>query len=68
MRIKALLMPVAAVIVAAAVLFGLSAGLSGLRNENVQKIIKNGVKWACPVRKNIVLDCPHVAPLENIEE
>lgn len=38
------------------------------RNEHVQRIIKNGVKWACPVRKNIVLDCPHVAPLENIEE
>ncbi len=34
-------------------------------NENIQKIIKNAVKWACPLRKNIVLDCPLQEPLEQ---
>ena len=36
------------------------------QNENVQRIIKNGVRWACPVKKNIVLSCPNAQPVENI--
>ena len=36
------------------------------QNANVQRIIKNGVKWACPVNKNIVLECPNVQPVEKI--
>ena len=36
------------------------------QNENVQRIIKNGVRWACPVKKNIVLECPNAQPVENI--
>ena len=35
------------------------------RNENVQKIIKNAVRWACPVKKNIKIDCPEFKPLEK---
>ena len=38
---------------------------ASFQNENVQKIIKNAVKWACPVNKNIKLDCPHFKALEN---
>ena len=34
-------------------------------NANVQRIIKNGVRWACPVNKNIPLICPHFAALEK---
>ena len=34
------------------------------QNENVQLIIKNGVKWACPINKNIPLVCPHFEALE----
>ena len=34
------------------------------QNENVQLIIKNAVKWACPVKKNIPLVCPHFEALE----
>ena len=34
------------------------------QNENVQLIIKNAVKWACPIKKNIPLVCPHFEPLE----
>lgn len=37
------------------------------QNENVQRIIKNAAKWACPVKKNIVLECPNAKPLENID-
>ena len=33
-----------------------------------QKIIKNAVKWACPIKKNITLDCPHFMALEKVEE
>ncbi len=33
-------------------------------NENVQKILKNAVKWACPIKKNIPLECPHTEPFE----
>ena len=36
------------------------------QNENVQRVIKNGVRWACPVKKNIVLECPNAQPVENI--
>ena len=35
------------------------------QNANVQRIIKNAVKWACPIKKNIPLVCPNVAPLEK---
>jgi len=35
------------------------------QNENVQKIIKNAVRWACPIKKNIELTCPHFKPLEK---
>ena len=35
------------------------------QNENVQLIIKNAVKWACPVKKNIPLVCPHFEALEG---
>ena len=35
------------------------------QNENVQKIIKNGVKWACPVKKNLEIPCPEFMPLEK---
>ena len=38
---------------------------TAFRNENVQKIIKNAVRWACPVKKNIKIDCPEFMPLEN---
>jgi trehalose utilization protein len=34
------------------------------QNEHVQRIIKNAVKWACPINKNIPLVCPHVQPVE----
>lgn len=36
MKIKALMMPVAAIILAAVILFGLSAGLSDVRSANIQ--------------------------------
>ena len=35
-------------------------------NENVQRILKNAVKWACPIRKNIKIDCPEFAALESV--
>ena len=35
------------------------------RNENVQKILKNAVRWACPEKKNVHIDCVEVDPLEN---
>ena len=35
------------------------------RNENVQKILKNAVRWACPVKKNIPFDCIEVKPCEE---
>lgn len=34
-------------------------------NANVQRIIRNGVRWACPVNKNIPLICPHFEALEK---
>ena len=35
------------------------------RNENVQKIIKNAVRWACPSVKGKTLECIHSEPYEN---
>ena len=35
------------------------------RNEHVQRIIKNGVRWACPVRRNLAIECPHFEALEK---
>jgi len=35
------------------------------QNANVQKVIKNAVKWACPVRKNMEIPCPEFMPLEK---
>ena len=34
------------------------------RNENIQTILKNAVKWACPDTKNIKVDCIEVEPYE----
>lgn len=34
-------------------------------DKNVQKIIKNAVKWACPLKKNIEITCPETQPLEK---
>ena len=36
------------------------------RNENVQKIIKNAVRWACPATKGKTLECIHSEPYENV--
>lgn len=33
-------------------------------NENVQKIIKNAVYWACPKKKNFPIVCCHTDPVE----
>ena len=38
---------------------------SAYHNAHVQRILKNAVKWACPVRKNIPLVCPCAEPLEG---
>jgi trehalose utilization protein len=35
------------------------------KNENVQKIIKNAVRWACPQVKGKTLECIHSEPYEN---
>lgn len=35
------------------------------QNEYVQRIIRNAVKWACPVNKNLPLICPHFEALEQ---
>lgn len=40
---------------------------TAFHNENVQKIIKNAVRWACPVKKNMEIKCPNFMPLENIQ-
>lgn len=34
-------------------------------NENVQKIIRNAVRWACPIKKNIEMGAPWSAPAES---
>jgi len=38
---------------------------TSFQNPIVQKIIKNAVRWACPIQKNIELTCPEFQPLEN---
>ena len=38
---------------------------TSLQNPHVQQIIKNAVQWACPIRKNLKLFCPHTEPLEK---
>ena len=38
---------------------------TSFQNENVQKIIKNAVKWACPAKKNVEIPCPHFMALEQ---
>jgi trehalose utilization protein len=35
------------------------------KNENVQKIIKNAVRWACPSEKGNARECIHSEPYEN---
>ena len=40
-------------------------GNTAYHNENVQKILKNAVRWACPVKKNIAITCPDFKPLEK---
>jgi trehalose utilization protein len=35
------------------------------KNENVQKIIKNAVRWACPQVMGKTLECIHSEPYEN---
>ena len=37
---------------------------TAFHNENVQRILKNAVKWACPIKKNIPMECPNTEPLE----
>ena len=37
---------------------------TSFHNKNVQRILKNAIRWACPIRKNIPLECPHTEPLE----
>ena len=34
-------------------------------NKNIQKVIKNAVKWACPLKKNIEMGAPWCAPVES---
>ena len=36
------------------------------QNENVQKIIKNAVRWACPKVKGKTLECIHSIPYDNV--
>ena len=36
----------------------------GFQNEHVQRIIKNAVRWACPIRR-VELACPHFEALEG---
>ena len=38
---------------------------SAFQNENVQKIIRNAVRWACPIKKNIEITCPQFEALEK---
>ena len=38
---------------------------TAFHNENVQKILKNAVRWACPVKKNIEITCPDFKALET---
>lgn len=36
-----------------------------LQNEHVQRIIRNAVRWCCPINRKIELCCPHTEPLEQ---
>lgn len=36
------------------------------QNENVQRIIKNAVRWACPKVRGKTLECIHSTPYENV--
>ena len=36
-------------------------------DPNVQRIIKNAVRWACPIKKNVELICPEFQPVENVD-
>ena len=38
---------------------------SAFHTENVQKVIRNGVRWACPVKKIGKIEGVHFSPLEN---
>ena len=38
---------------------------SAFHNENVQKVIRNGVRWACPVKKIGKIEGVHFSPLEK---
>lgn len=38
---------------------------TAFQNKYVQRIIKNAVKWACPVKKNIEISCPEFKALEG---
>lgn len=38
---------------------------TAFKNENVQKIIKNAIKWVCPIKKNIEITCPNFKALEE---
>lgn len=35
------------------------------KNENVQKILQNAVRWACPIKKNIKIEVPWCEALEK---
>ena len=37
------------------------------RNENVQKVIRNAVRWACPEAKPGIIQGVHFQPLENVD-
>lgn len=37
---------------------------ASFHDKNVQRILKNAVKWACPIKKNIPIECPQAEPLE----
>ncbi len=38
---------------------------TAFKNENVIKILRNAVKWACPIKKNIEMTAPRWEPLEK---
>ena len=38
---------------------------TSFQNPHVQQIIKNAVRWACPIKKNLEIPCPHFQALEQ---
>ena len=38
---------------------------ASFHNKNVQRILKNAIRWACPIKKNISLECPNTQPFEQ---